>query len=165
MYDSPTVVFKKLGQRNDSRSCENVDCFAVAIQRCSDFYLILGNIKMDMPLWCNSGRKQSSLLSSLAPAKKTPKGSFYGANAQNWSRITKYICSPDGSKSTKCSRPRLTCRKATWFRLSILDESKAVCFLHWLIKNKTPAGVKFLYEPMPRIELGTYALPWRCSTI
>ena len=54
-------------------------------------------------------------------------------------------------------------RKLTSFRLSILDESKAVYSLHWLPQKRPLRGL--FMEPMPRIELGTYALPWRCSTI
>ena len=42
--------------------------------------------------------------------------------------------------------------------LSILDESKVVCSLHWLPQKRPVKGL--FMEPMPRIELGTYAFAY-----
>ena len=92
------------------------------------------------------------------------KSSSASEGDTNRSRITKYICSADASKSTKCSRPRLTCRKATWLRLSILPGSQAVDSLHPHEQKWRPDGTLiFVLVRVRRIELPTTA--WKAVVL
>ena len=71
----------------------------------------------------------------------------------NLSRITKYIFSPAGSKSTKCSRPRLGCLvRSTCLCLSISHVSQAVGLLFGTIKKQALKGACFFIVPKEGIE-------------
>ena len=90
-------------------------------------------------------------------------GSFHGANAQNWSRVTNYICSLSAPNLVSALDHVSTVAKrhVSDFQFWTRAKQFALCIGS---HQKDPSKGLFM-EPMPRIELGTYALPWRCSTI